>query len=163
MVDNHGGNTITLRGETRITPLGAFLRKHKLDELPELWNILKGEMSIVGPRPDVQGYADKLQGADRLILTVKPGLTGLASLIFFNEEEILASRTNPITFNNEILWPEKVRINLIYIKNWSFCLDLKIVFYTIFKKAITAPWAQSDILTHNINSITSVKHIKPIL
>ena len=93
---NHGGSTISVKGESRITPLGQTLRKYKLDELPELWNIFKGDMSFVGPRPDVPGYADKLEGDDRLLLTIRPGLTGTASLKFSNEEELLALQEDPI-------------------------------------------------------------------
>lgn len=141
----HGGNTITVKGESRITPLGAFLRKYKLDELPEFWNILKGDMSFVGPRPDVPGYADKLEGDDRLILTVRPGLTGVASLRFSYEEELLAKQTDPVKYNDTILFPEKVRIDINYIKNRNFWLDLKIILFTLASKKLAEPWAQSDL------------------
>ena len=127
----HNGSSITVKGESRITPLGAVLRKYKLDELPELWNVLKGEMSLVGPRPDVPGYADKLIGSDRLVLSIRPGITGPASLKYSNEEEILALQKYPYNYNEEIIFPDKVRININYIQNWSFGLDLKIIIFTL--------------------------------
>jgi lipopolysaccharide/colanic/teichoic acid biosynthesis glycosyltransferase len=139
---NHGGSTISVKGESRITPLGAVLRKYKLDELPELWNILKGDMSFVGPRPDVPGYADKLTGTDRLLLTIRPGLTGAASLKYFNEEELLADQPDPIKFNDEVLYPEKVRIDNNYVRNWSFWLDIKIIIFTLLKKTLAEEWAR---------------------
>jgi lipopolysaccharide/colanic/teichoic acid biosynthesis glycosyltransferase len=132
----HSGNSISIRGESRITSLGAFLRKYKLDELPELWNVLKGEMSLVGPRPDVPGYADKLKGENRKILLLKPGVTGPASLKYRNEEELLAEQNDPQKYNDEILFPDKVRINLEYLDNWSFVLDMKIIVYTMLGKGI---------------------------
>jgi lipopolysaccharide/colanic/teichoic acid biosynthesis glycosyltransferase len=138
---NHGGNTISVKGESRITPLGAVLRKYKLDELPELWNVLKGDMSFVGPRPDVPGYADKLAGEDRLLLTIRPGLTGAASLKYYNEEELLAGQADPVKYNDEILYPDKVRIDNNYVKNWSFWLDIKIIIFTLLKKKLTEGWA----------------------
>jgi lipopolysaccharide/colanic/teichoic acid biosynthesis glycosyltransferase len=92
MTINHGGNSISIKGENRITPLGRMLRKYKLDELPELWNVLKCEMSIVEPRPDVPGYADKLEGEDRKVLLLKPGITSPASMKYSNEEEILLNK-----------------------------------------------------------------------
>lgn len=131
MTVTHSGSTISVKGESRITPLGAKLRKYKLDELPELWNILIGDMSFVGPRPDVPGYADKLEGEDRIILTLKPGITGPASLKYRNEEELLAMQEDPIRYNNEVIYPDKVRINKEYAKNRSFVQDLKIIIYTI--------------------------------
>ena len=142
---NHGGSTISVKGESRITPLGATMRKYKLDELPELWNILTGNMSFVGPRPDVPGYADLLKGSDRLLLSIKPGLTGAASMRFSNEEELLANQDDPISFNDQILYPEKVRINNEYVKNQSFFLDLKIIIYTILGKRLKEDWAQSEV------------------
>ena len=96
---NHSGSTVSVQGESRITPLGAKLRKYKLDELPELWNVLIGDMSLVGPRPDVPGYADKLEGEDRRILLLKPGITGVASLKYRNEEELLAEQNDPQKYN----------------------------------------------------------------
>ena len=125
---------VSVLGEERITPVGAFLRKYKLDELPELWNILKGNMSFVGPRPDVPGYADSLQGENRKILELLPGLTGPATLKYRNEEELLAMQENPKKYNDEILFPDKVRINLYYYHHPSMWNDLKIMYCTIFKR-----------------------------
>lgn len=136
MTINHSGSTISVKGERRITPLGAVLRKYKLDELPELWNILIGDMSFVGPRPDVPGYADKLEGEDRLLLSIRPGLTGAASLKFSNEEELLALQDDPVKYNDEVLYPEKVRINNNYVRHMSFGLDLKIIIFTILGKKL---------------------------
>lgn len=130
----HSGSSISVKGETRITPLGAKLRKYKLDELPELWNVLIGDMSFVGPRPDVPGYADKLEGEQRRMLDLKPGITGPASLKYRNEEEILAEQEDPIKYNNEVLFPDKVQINLDYLANWTFWGDIKIIIYTILGK-----------------------------
>lgn len=127
----HGGSSISVAGEARITPLGAKLRKYKLDELPELWNVLIGDMSFVGPRPDVPGYADKLVGEDREILQLKPGITGPASLKYRNEEEILASVEDPIRYNDEVIFPDKVRINREYMEEWSFWVDIRIIFETV--------------------------------
>lgn len=127
----HGGSSISVAGESRITPLGAKLRKYKLDELPELWNVLIGDMSFVGPRPDVPGYADKLVGEDREILQLKPGITGPASLKYRNEEEILASVEDPIRYNDEVIFPDKVRINREYMEEWSFWGDIRIILKTV--------------------------------
>lgn len=134
MTVNHSGSFVSVQGESRITPLGAVLRKSKLDELPELCNILIGDMSFVGPRPDVPGYADKLIGDDRKILLLKPGITGLASLKYRNEEELLAEQEDPQKYNDEILFPDKVRINIEYLDNWSFWYDIKIIVYTVLGK-----------------------------
>ena len=108
----HSGSSVSVAGESRITPLGAKLRKYKLDELPELWNVLVGDMSFVGPRPDVPGYADQLKGEDRDILKLKPGITGPASLKYRNEEELLAAVENPQEYNDTVIYPDKIRINL---------------------------------------------------
>jgi len=129
----HGGSSITVAGQSRITPLGRFLRKYKLDELPQLINILKGEMAFVGPRPDVPGYADKLVGEERKILNLLPGITGSASLKYSNEEEILAQQKDPKKYNDEVIYPDKVKINLDYFYNQSFWLDCKIIFQTVSK------------------------------
>lgn len=131
MTVSHSGSSVSVAGESRITPLGAKLRKYKLDELPELWNVLIGDMSFVGPRPDVPGYADNLKGKDRDILKLRPGITGPASLKYRNEEEILASVDNPQKYNDEIIFPDKVRINLYYLNNYSFLMDIKMIFCTI--------------------------------
>lgn len=129
----HSGSSISVAGESRITPLGAKLRKYKLDELPELWNVLIGDMSFVGPRPDVPGYADNLKGQDRLILKLRPGITGPASLKYANEEEILAQVSDPIKYNDEVIFPNKVRINLDYYYNHTFFGDIRLIFQTIFR------------------------------
>ena len=134
MTVNHSGSSISVKGESRITPLGAKLRKYKLDELPELWNVLIGDMSFVGPRPDVSGYADKLEGEDRRILLLKPGITGPASLKYRNEEELLAQQEDPQKYNDEVLFPNKVRINIEYLDHWSFWNDIKIIIYTLLGK-----------------------------
>ncbi|CAA0189772.1 sugar transferase [Tenacibaculum maritimum] len=133
MIAGHSGSSISVAGESRITPLGTVLRKYKIDELPALWNVLKGDMSFVGPRPDVPGYADKLIGKDRLILKLKPGITGPASLKYSNEEEILAQKEDPIKYNDEVIYPDKVKINLDYYYNHTFYGDLKIIMNTIFR------------------------------
>ncbi len=134
MIVNHGGNTISVRGENRITRLGAFLRRYKLDELPELWNVLKGDMSLVGPRPDIPEYNGRLVGEERLILNLRPGITGPATLKYSNEEELLASVPDPIRYNDDVLWPDKVRINLDYYHNRSFFGDILIILKTLFKR-----------------------------
>ena len=130
----HDGSSISVAGESRITPLGAKLRKYKLDELPELWNVLIGNMSFVGPRPDVPGYADKLEGKERDVLKLKPGITGPASLKYRNEEELLAVQDDPKRYNDEVIFPDKVRINLEYLNTWSFWRDIKIIIYTVLSK-----------------------------
>lgn len=124
---------ITTLKTHKITAIGNFIRKTKLDELPQLFNVLFGQMSFVGPRPDVPGYADMLKGDDRLMLKVRPGITGPAQLKFRNEEEILNLQNDPKKYNDEVLWPEKVKINLDYVKNRSFGLDLKYIADTLFK------------------------------
>ena len=134
MTVSHSGSSVSVSGENRITPLGAKLRKYKLDELLELWNVLIGDMSFVGPRPDVPGYADKLEGDDRRMLLLKPGITGPASLKYRDEEELLAEQENPQKYNDEVLFPDKVRINIEYLDNWSFWNDIKIIIYTILGK-----------------------------
>ena len=134
MTVSHSGSSVSVRGENRITPLGDKLRKYKLDELLELWNVLIGDMSFVGPRPDVPGYADKLEGDDRRMLLLKPGITGPASLKYRDEEELLAEQENPQKYNDEVLFPDKVRINIEYLDNWSFWNDIKIIIYTILGK-----------------------------
>lgn len=110
---------------------GRFLRRRKLDELPQLFNVLLGDMSFVGPRPDIQGFADVLTGDDRVILKVKPGVTGPATLKYKNEEEILAMQSNPESYNRTIIWPDKVEINKKYVYNWSFYLDLNYILQSL--------------------------------
>ena len=123
---------ITLRNDHRITGFGKFLRDYKLDEIPQLFNVLIGDMSLVGPRPDVSGYADKLTGANRIILEVKPGITGPATLKYKNEEALLAAQENPKEFNDQVIWKDKIKINKNYIENWSFIGDLQIIIKTFF-------------------------------
>lgn len=134
MTMEHCGSSVSVLGESRITPLGAVLRKYKLDELPELWNVLKGDMSFVGPRPDVPGYMDALTGEEREVLKLKPGITGPASLKYRNEEVLLAKVEDPQKYNDEVIFPDKVRINRNYMKHWHFMLDIKIIIYTIIGK-----------------------------
>ena len=121
--DHNDNNTISVKGDSRITKLGFFLRKYKIDELPELINVLFGDMSFVGPRPDVKGYADKLKGEHRKILKLRPGITGPASIKFINEELLLSKQENPKYYNDNVIYPEKVRINLDYFYN-NFSLFL---------------------------------------
>lgn len=134
MTANHNGSSVSVAGESRITPLGATLRKYKLDELPELWNILCGDMSFVGPRPDVEGYADKLEGKDRIILSLIPGITGPASMKYRNEEELLATVDNPQAYNDEVIYPDKVRLNRYYAEHYSFITDIKMIIFTVLGK-----------------------------
>lgn len=131
MTVGHGGSSVSVAGESRITPLGAKLRHYKLDELPELWNVLIGDMSFVGPRPDVPGYADQLTGMDRDVLKLRPGITGPASLKYRNEEDLLASQSDPQKYNDEVIFPDKVRINLYYLHNYSFIKDIQMILCTV--------------------------------
>ena len=127
-----GVNTnVTKKNDIRITKSGIFFRKTKIDELPQLWNVLIGQMSFVGPRPDVKGYADKLQGEDRVILSVRPGITGPASLKYRNEETLFLEQNNPEQYNDEVIWPDKVKININYINHWSFIQDMRYIYQTI--------------------------------
>lgn len=130
----HSGSSVSVAGEARITPLGAKLRRYKLDELPELWNVLIGDMSFVGPRPDVPGYADALKGDDRRVLFLRPGITGPASLKYRDEEELLAKVDDPVKYNDEVIYPDKVRINLYYLDNYSFIKDIQMIFCTVLGK-----------------------------
>ena len=160
MTVNHGGSTVSVAGENRITPLGAKLRKYKLDELPGLWDVFIGKMSFVGPRPDVPGYADKLQGEDRDVLKLRPGITGPASLKYRDEEEMIADFVSKVKlgdndikekysevdftgktdteiavwYNDNVIYPDKVRINLYYQRNYSFLKDIKMIICTILGK-----------------------------
>ena len=131
MMVGHGGSSVSVAGESRITPLGSKLRRYKLDELPELWNVLKADMSFVGPRPDVPGYADALTGEDREVLALRPGITGPASLKYRNEEEILASVEDPQKYNDEVIFPDKVRINRYYLHHYSFWMDIRLIVATV--------------------------------
>lgn len=111
--------------------LGRLFRRLKIDELPQLWNVLVGDMSFVGPRPDVPGFADRLEGRERLLLSIRPGITGPATIKYRNEEEILERQSDPETYNREVIWPDKVRINLEYIANWRMADDLKYIWQTV--------------------------------
>jgi lipopolysaccharide/colanic/teichoic acid biosynthesis glycosyltransferase len=139
-------SNIAYPNRARITPLGAKLRRHKIDELPELWDVLVGNMSFVGPRPDVPGYADCLEGDDRIVLEMRPGITGPATLKYSNEEKLIEdyvkqARNNgdqrsedeiALWYNDEVIYPDKVRINCDYYRNYTFFKDIKIIFETIF-------------------------------
>lgn len=114
------------------TVFGRILRRTKLDELPQLYNLIRGDMTLIGPRPDVPGYADQLKGDDRIILQVKPGITGLASLKYRNEEQLLAKQEDSLMYNDTVIWPDKVRINIWYIHNRTLKLDLIILACTFF-------------------------------
>ena len=155
MTVSHSGSSVSVAGEARITPLGATLRKYKIDELPELWDVLIGNMSLVGPRPDVPGYADQLQGNERRMLELRPGITGPASLKYRNEEELLADvrskmeegRCLPqeqigsmkdqelaVWYNDHVIYPDKVRINLYYLDHYSFLKDIQMILCTVLGK-----------------------------
>ena len=148
MEEGYDESPVSMAGEERVTPFGAKLRHYKLDELPELWDVFIGKMSFVGPRPDVPGYADKLEGDDRDVLKLRPGITGPASLKYRNEEELIAdyvkqaqaqgdSRSEQsiaLWYNDNVLWPDKVRINCYYYRNYSFWTDIKMIFATLLGK-----------------------------
>lgn len=124
----------TIHPKTKqISRAGKFLRKSKIDELPQLFNVLFGTMSLVGPRPDIPGYYDTLQGENRKILELKPGITSEASIKYANEEVVLEQQPNPLQYNDEVIFPDKVKMNLEYYYKQSFWLDLKILFKTIFR------------------------------
>tara|TARA_B100001758_G_scaffold247953_1_gene269027 strand:+ start:10927 stop:11508 length:582 start_codon:yes stop_codon:yes gene_type:complete len=133
MIEGNHTDTISIAGDDRITKLGSILRKYKLDELPELWNVILGDMSLVGPRPDVPGYADKLVGENRKILELRPGITGPASIKYSDEEYVLLQKKDPVRYINEVIYPDKVKINLDYYYNNNIWIDIKIIFATIFK------------------------------
>jgi len=154
----HGGTTVSVAGESRITPLGVKLRKYKLDELPELWDVLIGNMSFVGPRPDVPGYADALVGEDREVLQLRPGITGPATLKYRDEEEMIAVFISDVRsekikakngllipkelsdtelavwYNDTVIYPDKVRINRFYLHHYSFIKDIQMIFATVLGK-----------------------------
>jgi lipopolysaccharide/colanic/teichoic acid biosynthesis glycosyltransferase len=123
--------TVTLENDPRITIIGKILRRTKIDELPQLVNVLLGDMSFVGPRPDVPGYADQLQGADRVILAIRPGITGPATLKYRDEESLLRQVGNPERYNSEVVFPDKVRINREYVENYSFLGDIRYILRTL--------------------------------
>lgn len=146
---NHGGSTVSVAGESRITSLGAKLRHYKIDELLGLWDVLTGKMSFVGPRPDVPGYADLLQGADRDVLKLRPGITGPASLKYRDEENMIADYIKQnhgkegmtdeqlaLWYNDHVIYPDKVRINCYYYRHYSFVKDIQMIFATLLGKHI---------------------------
>ena len=146
---NSEATSIASQEQSRITPLGEKLRRYKLDELPELWNVLKGDMSFVGPRPDVPGYADQLKGEDREVLLLRPGITGPASLKYRNEEDILEAVDEALQkgrsglpmgittvqeYNDNVIYPDKVRLNRYYLHHYSFIKDIKMIVCTVLGK-----------------------------
>ena len=124
--------TITIENDKRITKIGKYLRRYKIDEIPELINVFIGNMSFVGPRPDVPGYADLLEGENRSILKLRPGITSRASIKYANEEMILLNEDDPIAYNKNIIFPDKVKMNLNYYYNNNIWIDIKIIFATLF-------------------------------
>ena len=148
MTVKHNGSTVSVAGDNRITPLGAKLRHYKLDELPGLWDVLIGNMSFVGPRPDVPGYADKLEGDDRNVLKLRPGITGPATLKYRLEDEMIAgyvakkqadgdtrdSQEIAVEYNDNVIYPDKVRINRYYLHHYSFLKDIQIILCTVLGK-----------------------------
>lgn len=124
----------TINKKNKINTVSNFLRESKLDELPQLWNVIKGDMSIVGPRPDIPGYYDILEEPYKKILMLRPGITGPASLKYANEEELLSQQADSQKYNDEVIFPDKVRINLTYYKKQNFWLDLKIILFTLLGK-----------------------------
>lgn len=148
-VDHHG-STISVAGDSRITPLGSTLRHYKLDELPGLWDVLVGNMSFVGPRPDVPGYADKLEGDDRIVLKLRPGITGPATLKYRREDEMISEYvakrqaegdSRPIQeiateYNDTVIYPDKVRLNKYYYRNYSFFKDIEMIFATVLGRKV---------------------------
>lgn len=146
MTVKHNGSTVSVAGDSRITPFGATLRHYKLDELPGLWDVLIGNMSFVGPRPDVPGYADKLEGDDRDVLKLRPGITGPATLKYRLEDEMISeyiaqrqkegdtrsSQEIATEYNDNVIYPDKVRLNCYYYRHYSFVKDIEIIFATIF-------------------------------
>lgn len=146
MMVKHSGSTVSVAGDSRITPFGATLRHYKLDELPGLWDVLIGNMSFVGPRPDVPGYADKLVGDDRDVLKLRPGITGPATLKYRLEDEMISEYVTkkqtegdkrPIQeiateYNDNIIYPDKVRLNCYYYRHYSFVKDVEMIFATVF-------------------------------
>lgn len=126
-----GGSTVTTASDARITRAGAWMRRAKVDELPQLVNVLRGDMSLVGPRPDVAGYADLLEGQDRIVLTVRPGITSPAAVVFRHEELLLARAEDAEAYNRDVLWPAKVQINREYVENWTLGADIRCLAATV--------------------------------
>ena len=161
MIENHGDqNTVTVSGDQRITKFGAFIRKSKIDELPGLWNVLKGEMSFVGPRPDLPYYYSLLKGNDRKILDLKPGITGPASLKYANEEQILKLQDDPEKYHYDIIFKDKVKINLEYYNNNNLWVDLKIILSTIFRMTYTVKLENRILLSPPSISAEELRFIK---
>ena len=150
MTVKHNGSSVSVAGDSRITPFGAKLRHYKIDELPGLWDVLIGKMSFVGPRPDVPGYADKLTGTDRDVLKLRPGITGPATLKYRVEDEMIAEYvakkqaegdTRPMQviateYNDQVIYPDKVRLNCYYYRNYSFIKDIQMIFATVLGRKI---------------------------
>ena len=150
MTMNHNGSSVSVAGDSRITPLGAKLRHWKIDELPELWDVLIGNMSFVGPRPDVPGYADQLQGDDRVVLKLRPGITGPATLKYRLEDEMISAyvaerqaagdgrdaQTIAVEYNDTVIYPDKVRLNKYYYEHYSFLKDLEMIFATVLGRKV---------------------------
>lgn len=148
MTVKHNGSTVSVAGDSRITPLGAKLRHYKLDELPGLWDVLIGNMSFVGPRPDVPGYADQLQGDDRRVLKLRPGITGPATLKYRLEDEMISDyvfkrqaegdkremQEIAVEYNDTVIYPDKVRLNLYYLDHYSFVKDIQMMCCTVLGK-----------------------------
>jgi len=148
MAVKHNGSTVSVAGDARITPLGAILRHYKIDELPGLWDVMIGNMSFVGPRPDVPSYADKLEGDDRVVLKLRPGITGPATLKYRLEDEMISDYvakkqkegdTRPVQkiaeeYNDKVIYPDKVRINKYYYEHYSFIKDIQIIICTVLGK-----------------------------
>ena len=145
MTVKHSGSSVSVAGDSRITPLGAKLRHYKIDELPELWDVLIGNMSFVGPRPDVPGYADQLQGDDRVVLKLRPGITGPATLKYRLEDEMISnyvaerqavgdtrdSQVIAVEYNDTVIYPDKVRLNKYYYEHYNFWKDIEMIFATV--------------------------------
>ena len=150
MTVKHNGSSVSVSGDSRITPFGAKLRHYKIDELPELWDVLIGNMSFVGPRPDVPGYADKLEGEDRDVLKLRPGITGPAPLKYRLEDEMISeyvakrqaegdtrdSQVIAVEYNDTVIYPDKVRLNCYYYRNYSFWKDIEMIFATVLGKKV---------------------------
>lgn len=148
MTVKHSGSTVSVAGDSRITPLGATLRHYKIDELPGLWDVMIGNMSFVGPRPDVPGYADRLEGDNRIVLKLRPGITGPATLKYHLEDEMISeyvaqkqkegdirtAQEIAEEFNDRVIYPDKVRINKYYYEHYSFIKDIQMIFCTVLGK-----------------------------
>lgn len=150
MLVKHSGSSVSVAGDSRITPFGAKLRHYKIDELPELWDVLIGNMSFVGPRPDVPGYADQLQGDDRVVLKLRPGITGPATLKYRLEDEMISAyvaerqaagdtrdaQEIAVEYNDTVIYPDKVRLNKYYYEHYSFVKDIEMIFATVLGRKV---------------------------